>query len=308
MGLICFRAGLAHDARPIPEPLSMDELVTAFGMDFEQDVTTTRLDDGFYVIFGMGGNVLVSSGPDGVLMIDDQFPEMVPKLKQAMGLMGDDTVDFVVNTHWHFDHADGNLVLGQQGTWLVSHANSRKMMQADHLIDMVSLSHIQKAYPPHALPDITFNDSMQFHFNGERIELKFYGPAHTTGDTATIFRGHNTVHMGDVFNGGYPFIDAGNGGSLDGIIKFCEGVLAEINKDTTVVPGHGPISDHAGLVGYIEMLKTVQRDMLAMIRDGKTLEEIQAAGITKRWDEQRGDSTGFVDRAYTSLTRRYFPD
>jgi glyoxylase-like metal-dependent hydrolase (beta-lactamase superfamily II) len=254
----------------------------------------------------VGGNVLVSSGEDGVLLVDDQFPEMVPKLEKAMRKMGDRKVDFVINTHWHFDHADGNKVLGPKGAWIVSHRNSRRMNTRDNVVNLVSAAIIQPAYPAEALPDITYDHSMEFHINGEHIELMHFGPAHTTGDTAVIFRRHNAVHMGDVYNNsGYPFIDADNGGSLEGVIAFCRAVLAEILDDTLVVPGHGPLASKADLRNYVLMLEVVLGEMRAMIRDGKTLADIQAAGITATWDEKLGDPSGFINRSYRSLTTRY---
>ena len=119
--------------------MGLDQLMSTFGWSYDIDLTTEELADGFYVIFGLGGNILVSSGEDGVLIVDDQFPALVPKIKKAMRKMGDRKVDFVVNTHWHFDHAEGNLALGKEDdTWLVSQANSRHMMQKDNVIAYVA--------------------------------------------------------------------------------------------------------------------------------------------------------------------------
>ena len=110
---------------------------------------------------------------------------------------------------------------------------------------------------------------MQFHFNGQVIDLMHFGAAHTTGDTAVIFRGDNAVHLGDVYNNsGYPFIDAGNGGSIDGLIAFCEATLAQINLYTVVVPGHGPLSNYQGLANYIAMLKDIRSQMMVLINAG----------------------------------------
>ncbi len=300
-----FGVAMAHGPAA-PEPVTVAEGLAVFGWSFDVDVTTEKLEDGFYVLFGRGGNVAVSSGEDGVLIVDDQFPEMVPKLKKAMRKMGDKKVDFVINTHWHFDHADGNKALAGKGTWIVSQSNSRRMMRRDNVINLVQIAMLQPAYPAEALPDITFDDSMQFHLNGERIDLLHNGPAHTTGDAAVIFRGRNAVHMGDVFNNaGYPFIDADNGGSLDGVISFCQAVLLEIDDDTVVIPGHGPLATERELRNYVYMLELVRGELIAMIRQGKSLEEIQAAGITETWDERWGDPTGFINRSYTSLTHRY---
>jgi glyoxylase-like metal-dependent hydrolase (beta-lactamase superfamily II) len=296
---------LAHGPQR-PDPVSLEDGLAAFGWNFDVEVTTEEVSEGFYVLFGLGGNVAVSSGADGVLIVDDQFPEMVPKLKKAMRRQGDKAIDFVVNTHWHFDHADGNKLLGKSDTWLVSQANSRRMMLRDNVVNLVGMAIEQPAYPAEALPDITFDSTMQFHLNGERIDLLHTGPAHTTGDTAVIFRGRNAVHLGDVYNNaGYPFIDAGNGGSLDGVISFCRAVLAEIDEKTVVIPGHGPLASKRDLSDYVLMLEAVRDELLGMIREGKSLEEVLEAGITEAWDERRGDPEMFINRSYTSLTVRY---
>ena len=290
----------AHD-----EPLNLDQLMAAFGWDFATaEITTEQVADGLYVLFGIGGNIGVSVGTDGVLIVDDQFPQMIPKVGDAIRAIGGGGVDFAINTHWHFDHAEGNLALGPGGTWLVSQANSRAMMLDDHVINLVALSYQQKAYPQSALPHITYDDAMQFHLNGQQIDLMHFGPAHTTGDTAVIFRGSNAVHMGDVFNmSGYPFIDADNGGDLAGVIKFCKAVLAEINEDTIVIPGHGMISNYAGMRKYVAMLEDLHGVISEMVDAGKSLEEVIAANPTAKYDEAQGDSSNFVNRAYTSIKR-----
>ena len=145
---------------------------------------------------------------------------------------------------------------------------------------------------------------MQFHFNGEQIDLLHFGPAHTTGDAAVMFRGRNAVHMGDVFNNaGYPFIDADNGGDLDGIIRFCEAVLDEIREDTVVIPGHGPIANYSELQEYVLMLRTIRERLAALIASGATLDQVIAAKPTAEWDGVKGDPIRLLDRAFASLTR-----
>lgn len=267
-------------------------------------ITTQQLGEGFHVLFGVGGNILVSIGSSGVLIVDDQFPQMVPKYRAAIGDLGGGAVNFAINTHWHFDHADGNQVLGPEGTWIVAQENSRQMMTKDNVINLVSTTRTQPAYAETALPVLTYDDTMRFHFNGERIDLVHFGPAHTTGDTAVIFRGHKAVHMGDVFNNaGYPFIDADNGGSLNGIIEFCSKVLAEIDSTYTVVPGHGPVTDAQALADYVGMLTTIRDRVSALIASGATLKQVEAARPTAEWDERKGMPGSFLDRAYLSLTR-----
>jgi len=267
-------------------------------------ITTQQLAENLHVLFGVGGNILVSIGANGVLIVDDQFPQMVPKYKATIGELGGGAVDFAINTHWHFDHADGNQVLGPEGTWLVSHENSRAMMGKDNVINLVTQKRDQPAYAETAWPVLTYDDTMRFHFNGERIDLMHFGPAHTTGDTAVILRGHKVVHLGDVFNNaGYPFIDADNGGGLSGVIEFCTEVLKQIDADYRVVPGHGPVANAQALADYVAMLTTIRDRMNTLIASGATLKQIVAAQPTSEWDERKGDPASFLDRSYLSLTR-----
>lgn len=268
------------------------------------EITVENLGDGFYVFFGVGGNIVVSIGDQGVFIVDDQFPEMVPKYRALIRKLGGGKIDIAINTHWHYDHADGNKLLGPEGTWLISQSNSRQMMMTTNIINGVTQIREQPAYPDAALPVATFDQRMQFYFNGEQIDLLHFGPAHTAGDAAVVFRGHNAVHMGDIFNRrGYPFIDADNGGDLDGMIFFCEEVLTEIRKDTIVIPGHGPVGGYADLEEYVSMLKTIRERIGLLIGAGATLEEVIAANVTADWDDVNDNSELLVNRAFTSMSR-----
>jgi cyclase len=309
--LVSSLSSYSHEGPAPPKPLDLDGLMQAFGWDMDKtEITSEAVSDQLYVLFGLGGNIAVSVGEDGVLIVDDQMPQLMSRIKTAISKLPanksqSEDVDFVINTHWHFDHAEGNLALGPAGTWIVAQSNSREMMKEDHLINLVAASYEQKAYPESAWPAITYDDTMQFHFNGEEIDLLHYGPAHTTGDTAVIFRSSNAVHLGDVYNNsGYPFIDAGNGGTLDGVIKFCSETLKQIDSTTIVIPGHGPIATYQDLANYIAMLSTIRDRMMVLINDGASLEEVYAAKITKDWDKKNGDNTGFINRAYMSLTHK----
>ncbi len=289
--------------------LSRDELFERFDWNpGATGITVQKVADGLHVLFGIGGNIAVSIGESGTLIVDDQLPEMMPKIEAAIAKIGGQHIDFAINTHWHFDHADGNLALGPAGTWLVSQAKSRDMMTAPRILNLTVARYRQESYPTNARPVITFDDEMSFHFNGERIDLIHPGPAHTTGDAAVIFRNHNAVHMGDVFNNaGYPFIDADSGGEIDGMIEFCEAVLAEMKPGAIIIPGHGEITDDAALGRYVEMLKTVRGRVSKMIDEGMSVEAVIAAKPTADLDEVYGDvanSMGFVDRVYTSLKKK----
>jgi cyclase len=267
------------------------------------EVRSEKIADGFYVLFGVGGNIAASIGPQGVLIVDTQFTEIVAKYKTAIRELGGAKIDFAIDTHWHVDHADGNHVLGPDGTWLVAQENSRRMLTERNVLEFGDSRLEQAAYPAAALPIIAFDDRMQMHFNGERVDLAHFGPAHTGGDAAVFFRGRNVVHLGDVLIGSYPIVDAENGGSLEGMIAFCDATLAEIDENTVVVPGHGNLMRRTDLVAYVTMLKTVRDRMKPLIDGGATLEQVLAAKITAEWDGQRGNSTTFISGSYASLTR-----
>jgi cyclase len=306
LALSCSAHAYAQGGQAIPEPMELDALLASVGWDFATaEISTQKITDDLYVLFGLGGNIGVSVGTDGVLIVDDQFPQLIPKIKSAISAVGGDTIDFAINTHWHFDHAEGNLALGSEGTWLIAQEHSREMMKSDHIINLVTAAYEQRAYPESAWPDITYTDAMEFHLNGQTISLMHFGPAHTTGDTAVYFEGTNAVHLGDVYNNsGYPFIDVDNGGSLDGVINFCSETLKHLNENTVVIPGHGPVADYHALVTYIDMLTTIRDRMVKLIKAGATLEEVYAAKPTAEYDAGQGDSTGFINRAYVSLTRK----
>ena len=305
MAVLTFFSALTPVSVLGQESMKLPDLMQAFGWDFDStEIKAEKVSDDLYVLFGIGGNIAVSVGEQGVLLVDDQFPQMMDKIKAAVKALGGNGIDFVVNTHWHFDHAEGNLALGPKGVWLVSQANSREMMKSSHTINLVHFAYDQQTYPKAALPIITFDDHMQFHFNGQRIDLMHYGAAHTTGDAAVVFRGTNAVHMGDVYNnGGYPFIDADNGGDVDGVVRFCQGVLESIDENTVVISGHGPISDYQGLKAYISMVSQVRDRIAKLIDEGASLAEVKAATPTAEWDAKQGDPMMFIDRAYTSLKK-----
>lgn len=305
LGLASLVSSAAYAHNHEDNLVDLDGLMTAFGWDFDKaEIRVEKLDENFYVLFGLGGNIGVSIGEHGTLVVDDQFPEMIPKVSEALAKLGSDKIHFAINTHWHFDHAEGNLALGPEGTWIVAQENSREKMLSDNVINLVSLKYLQKAYPEAALPVMTFSDRMQFHFNGQAIDLLHFGPAHTTGDAAVYFRGVNAIHLGDVFNRGYPFIDADSGGEIDGMIAFCEAVLGVIDQQTKVIPGHGEVSDFNGLAAYVSMLKTVRLRVDGMIAEGNTFDEIVAAKPTAEFDETYGDPGMFLNRTYESITKK----
>ena len=278
-------------------------VLDAFGWDLKKaEITIERINENNHVLFGLGGNILVNSGKDGVLIVDDQFPQLKNKIMSAIRKIGGRKIDYIVNSHWHFDHAEGNIAFGKTGSRIIAHENSRFMMINPQPINLVSVVYPQQPYPVHALPQITYQDTMTVNINGEEIGLYNFGSAHTTGDTAVYLKQSNILHMGDVFNtSGFPFIDAGNGGNIDGIINFCRSVLSVVNDETIVVPGHGPISTTQDMQNYIDMLIVVRDRIKNLIDKEKTLDEILDAHPAQEWEARFGDATMLVDRAYTGL-------
>jgi len=298
-----------HEAGSEEGVLNLQQIAQAFGWDMENvEITTEKVADGLYVLFGVGGNIGVLVGDDGVMIVDNQFPQVMDKIEKAIQNIGGNGIDYAINTHWHFDHAESNNVLGPKGATIVAHAKARADMSKGGLVNLVVAKYRQQAYPEVALPTLTYDDGMQIQFNGGQVDLMHFSPAHTTGDSAVYFRKYNAVHLGDVFNNsGYPFIDVDSGGDINGMINFCQKTLDAIGPDAIVIPGHGPITDSEALARYIYMLTTVRDRVAAMIADGKSLEEVVEAKITAEdFDQIYGPesaSAGFINRVYTSLTR-----
>ena len=269
------------------------------------EVTTKKVNENLFLLYGLGGNIAVSTGNDGVLIVDSQIPIIFPKVMKAIKKLSDDKIIYTINTHWHWDHSDGNLVLDSDETKIISHSNARENMQKGGLINMGTTILNQEPYPKSALPVITHENGMSLYFNDEKIDLLHFGPAHTTGDTVIYFTNQNAIHLGDVFfSNSYPFIDVDNGGSLSGMIDYLEKIVLVIDKDTIVMPGHGEISSISDIKETIEMLKTVKNRILKSIKNNQSLEQIISSNITKDFDKKYNTlllRDTFIDRAYASL-------
>ena len=284
--------------------LSTDEAVEQLlGSPDEAKIRIQKITDNLYLFFGLGGNIAVSIGDDGVLIVDDQIPSLIPKIKDAIKKIGGGDLVYTINTHWHFDHAEGNLALDPNITKIISQSNARDYMSRGGLIDMVSSRINQEPYPDYALPVITYENGMTLYFNDEEIEIVHFGPAHTSGDSAVIFHNQNAIHYGDVFvTEGYPFIDVSSGGSIDGIINFLSKSLEKLKPGAIILPGHGETGNIQDVKDMISMLATVRDRISKMIDEGKSLQEVIDAKPTKDFDEKYPDWLGnFVNRAYASL-------
>lgn len=280
--------------------LRLSALVLAFvlttslaGQDMRDvSIKSIRITDSVYMLTGRGGNIGLSVGEDGVFLIDDQFAPLTDKILAAVAELTDDPIQFVVNTHWHPDHTGGNENLGEAGAIIVAHENVRKRMSTEQFI--AAFNNRSPPSPAEALPVITFTDSITFHYNGDELRVAHMEPAHTDGDSVIFFRKANVVHMGDTyFNGMYPFIDVGSGGSIDGMVKAARRVLGQVNDRTKIIPGHGALSDVRGLRAFVEMLETVRGRVQKLVDKGNSREDVVAARPTRDFDAQWGG--GFLE-------------
>jgi cyclase len=265
------------------------------------ELRVERIAPGVAVLFGRGGNIGVSFGPDGNILIDDQYAPATERVLAAVRTLDTDPIRFVINTHWHGDHTGGNENLGRGGTIIFAHDNVRLRMTMEQLVrgERVPPS------PSGALPVITFSENLTFHLNGDDIRAIHVDHAHTDGDSLIHWTRANVLHMGDTFfNGLLPFIDLDSGGSIDGAIAAVETGLRLANDETRIVPGHGPMARRADLVGYLAMLRDVRGRVAAAIRQRRTLAQIQALHIADRYAQRSNNfisPESFVETVWRSL-------
>jgi glyoxylase-like metal-dependent hydrolase (beta-lactamase superfamily II) len=250
----------------------------AWGQDFDkEEIHASPLRDNLYLLTGIGGNTVISTGADGTLIVDDEYRELNGKLMVAIEKITDRPVRYVINTHWHNDHTGGNESLGKAGAVIIAHENSGKRMMTD---SVMSLYGPQVAYAPVGQAKITYSTSMQLHHNGETIELIHVGPSHTDGDTVVFFRDHDILMTGDIFVG-YdfrpPYFDDLNGGSLKGMISGSQAILELISDKTVIIPGHGEVATRADLVAYHARLIDLRERIKAAIARGENEDVVVAS-------------------------------
>ena len=251
------------------------------------DVKVVAVAKGIYMLAGKGGNIGLSTGKSGVLLIDDQYAPASEKILAAIADKTSDPVRFVVNTHWHGDHTGGNENMGKAGAVIVAHENVRKAMSKDQFIEVFNMR--SSPAPEIALPVITFTEGLTFHWNDDTIEVMHVAPAHTDGDSVIFFHQANVIHAGDTFfNKMYPFIDVSTGGSINGMIAATEKLLASANDKTKIIPGHGPLGDRNDLQAYRDMLVAMQKRIADLKRAGKARDAVIAAKPTKTFDSAWG--------------------
>ena len=254
----------------------------------QAQIKTTHVAGAVHMLTGRGGNIGVSAGEDGILMVDDKFAPLAPKIKEALGGLGaKKPLAFVVNTHWHGDHTGANEIFGKEAH-IISHANVRKRLAVTSYV----LGRTVKPKAKAGLPVITYEGSISVHFNGEEIRVVHYPNSHTDGDSVLFFPKSNVVHTGDLFfSGRFPFVDLGNGGDVEGLAKNIGKLIKQIPENAKIIPGHGPLSGINELKKYHSMLIETTRIVRGQMKAGKTLAQIQAAGLLERY---AGWGKGFI--------------
>lgn len=258
------------------------QLTAQAQQDFSKvQIKATKVAGTVYMLEGSGGNIGVSVGEDGIVLVDDQFAPLAPKIKAALKEITDKPIKFVLNTHFHGDHTGGNAQFGAEAP-IIAHDNVRKRLEDG---GKVGGNNVAPA-PKDALPVITFNDRASVHLNGEDIRAIHFPNGHTDGDSVIFFPKSNVVHMGDDFvTYGFPFVDVQNGGSVSGLIAGVEKVLTMVPEDAKIIPGHGPLSSPADVRKFVDMLKGTRALVSKAAQDGKTLEQIKSEHLLSKYEE-----------------------
>ena len=261
--------------------------------DFDQvEMKTTKLAEGVYMMMGAGGNLGVSAGEDGVVLIDDEYAPLTQKVKAAVAAISDRPIRFVVNTHWHTDHTGGNEDLGEAGAVIVAHETVRVRLSTEQFMSFFDLR--TPPAPEVALPVVTFTEEVTLHVNGDELHVFHVAPGHTDGDAIIHWRNANVIHAGDLFfTSSYPFVDLDSGGAIDGIIAATDRMLDLSDEATQVIPGHGTLSNKQDLMAYRDMVSTIRTRIQTRMKEGKSLEEILASKPTAEFDERWGK--GFIE-------------
>lgn len=268
-------------------------------------IKATKVAGNVYMLEGAGGNIGVSVGADGILIVDDEFAPLADKIRASLKALGQGKLRFILNTHWHGDHTGGNVAFGPDAP-IIAHDNVRKRLSTEQRSEFFKST--TPASPKEALPVITFDQSLSVHFNGEEIRAIHFPHGHTDGDSVIFFSKSNVVHLGDdFFAGSFPFVDLESGGSVEGLVKNIEELLGKIPAGAKLIPGHGPISTLDDLKSYHHMLVETTSIVRQKIDAGKTLEQIKSEGLPAEWKPW---GAGFIktdmwiEIVYRSLTKK----
>ena len=279
-----------------PSPVTMIR-----GAAATAQITVQKLRGGVSVLSGSGGNISVLTGSDGKLLVDAGITASRDHIAEALAAIGTGPVKHLINTHWHFDHTDGNEWFHSAGARIIAHENTRK-----HLSITTRVEGWNFTFPPspaEALPTEVFKENLTLQLNGVTLALEYYGPCHTDSDISVEFRDFDILHVADSWwNGHYPFIDYSTGGSIDGAIRAAEANVARVTDTTIIIPGHGPVGDKSQLIEFRDMLVTIREKVSELKKQGKTLDEVVTAAPTAAYDAKWG---GFVIDAKTFTTLVY---
>jgi cyclase len=272
--------------------------------DFSKvQIKATRVAGNVHMLEGSGGNIGVSVGADGLLIIDDQFAPLAEKIRAALKELNTGKLKFILNTHWHGDHTGGNASFGPEAP-IVAHTNVRKRLEAGSNVP----GRVVQPAPKEALPVVTFDQSLSIHFNGEEIRVMHYPNGHTDGDSVIYFATSNVIHMGDdFFAGRFPFVDLASGGSVEGLTKNIQDVIAKLPANVKIIPGHGPISSLDDLKLYHQMLVETTNLVRQQKDAGKDVKQIQAQGFPEKykdWGSGFINADRWVDTIFNSLSQK----
>lgn len=250
-------------------------------------ITTTHLRGKLSLLEGSGGNITALTGPEGILLVDGGITASRPRISAALGQLSPDPVRFVINTHWHFDHTDGNEWLNQSGARIIAHTNTARRLSSTVRVEGWNFTF--EPSPPAAVPTVQFERDLRLRINAMNLALETYAPGHTDTDLSVHFEEADVLSVGDTWwNGHYPFIDYSSGGSIDGTLRATEVNLRKISRRTLIVPGHGPAGGLDELTEYRDMLADVRERVAALKQQGRTLAEAIAAKPTQRYDAKWG--------------------
>ena len=275
--------------------------------DFSKvEIKVSNVRGNVYMLKGAGGNIGFSTGQDGIVLVDDQFAALADKIKATLKTITDKPVRFVINTHYHFDHIDGNASF-QKDAPVIAHDNVRKRLESGGAPgNLGSVKQEMKPAAREALPILTFSQDVTLHLNGEDIHVLHYPSGHTDGDSMIFFPESNVVHMGDDFvTYGFPFIDLAGGGSVVGMIEAVEYVIAKMPKDVKVIPGHGTVSNLEDVRRFVEMIKETRGVVENAIKAGKGLDQMKQEQILEAWEQWSGEfisTEAFIETLYNDLT------
>lgn len=238
----------------------------------EEEIKAVHVAGHIHMLEGSGGNIGVSAGADGILIVDDKFEKDVPAVRDLLTGIDPGPLKFVLNTHYHGDHTGGNEAFGKEAV-IIAHENVRGRLSDENK-------------PASALPVVTYEDKVSVHFNGETIDLIHFPAGHTDTDSVVFFRGSNVVHMGDhFFSGRFPYIDLGGGGSVQGYLDNVATVLTMLPDDVKLIPGHGPLSNKADLKAFHTMIDACYTSIKEQVKAGKSIQEIQEKGVPAEYKD-----------------------